>query len=40
MGRTGRKRAGKVVLLLMEGRELSMFKNSIAKNEKLRKDLK
>lgn len=40
MGRTGRKRAGKVIILLMEGREYYSYKNSVKRSEKLKDGIK
>lgn len=40
MGRTGRKRAGKVIILLMEGMEYYKYKNSVKKSEKLKDGIK
>jgi len=40
MGRTGRKRAGKVIILLMEGKEYYVYKNSVKRSEKLKSGLK
>lgn len=40
MGRTGRKRAGKVIILLMEGREYGCYKNSVKRSEKLKDGIK
>jgi len=40
MGRTGRKRAGKVIMLLMEGQEYFKYRNSVRKSEKLKDGIK
>lgn len=40
MGRTGRKRAGKVLVLLMEGKEYFVYRNSIKKSQNLKDGLK
>lgn len=40
MGRTGRKRAGKVIMLLMEGTEYFKYRNSVRKSEKLKDGIK
>lgn len=40
MGRTGRKREGKVIVLLMEGKEYFVYKASLKRNQRLKKGLK
>ena len=40
MGRTGRKRAGKVIILLMQGKEYFSYKSSVKRSEKLKDGLK
>lgn len=40
MGRTGRKRNGKVILLLMEGKEIQSYRSAIDKSRYLKTILK
>ena len=40
MGRTGRKRSGKVIVLLMKGKEYNSFLTSMSKRNNLYKVIK